>query len=370
MASLLLFLIILAVLVLSHEFGHFLVAKLFGVRVDEFGFGFPPKLFSFKKGETEYSLNLLPFGGFVKIFGEDKSEGDREAGRSFLHQSNSVQASIIVAGVLFNFLLAWALLSIGFMWGLSVPADWSEMGQGVEDPRLLITDVLEGSPADKAGIKVNDNIIYAVSKDSALQLPKVQEFVNFINEHSGEELIIGFQRDTGKGFGDTQVLMITPKEGLVPDRAAIGVGLDMIGILRLPVHKAIYVGAIATYRLTVNTIYGLYSFASGFIFDGTSSFESVSGPVGLIGMVGETASMGFSYLLSLVALISINLGVLNIVPFPALDGGRLLFIIIGAIKKKPIRAEIQNYINIFGFAFLLLLMFMITWSDLAKVVAK
>ena len=146
----------------------------------------------------------------------------------------------------------------------------------------------------------------------------------------------------------------------------MGVGLDMIGVLQLPIHKAIYAGGVATYTLTINTFMGLYDFATGLFTGGTESLASVSGPIGLIGIVEQSASMGWVYLLSLIALISINLGVLNVMPFPALDGGRLLFIIIGAIKRKPVKQEIQSYVNLAGFAILLLLMLVITWSDVAK----
>ena len=366
MLSVLIFFVILAVLVLSHEFGHFLVAKFFGIRVDEFGFGFPPKLFSFKKRETEYSFNLLPFGGFVRIFGETLHEGEKDASRSFSHKSNWIQASVILAGVTFNFLLAWILLSAGFVKGLPVPTGWSPLGPTIENSRLLITDVMKDSPAEKAGIKTNDNIIYLVAKDSALQSPTVEELVNYIGVHGGEEIMVGYKRDSGTGFGDVQILKVIPKEGFVPGHAVMGVGLDMIGVLRIPIPKAIYSGAGATYTQTIITFMGLYDFATGLFTGGTESLASVSGPIGLIGIVEQSASMGWVYLLSLIALISINLGVLNVMPFPALDGGRLLFIIIGAIKRKPVKQEIQSYVNLAGFAILLLLMLVITWSDVAK----
>src|SRR5882757_7922376 len=150
------FILILVVLIIVHEFGHFIVAKLFKIRVDEFGIFFPPRLFAIKRGETEYSFNSLPLGGFVKIFGENYDEGHGNA-RSFVSKPRYVQAAVIVAGIVFNLIFAWLVLSAGYMAGLPTPVDHQGFG-AVQNVEVLVTGVLPGSPAEKAGLVAGDKI--------------------------------------------------------------------------------------------------------------------------------------------------------------------------------------------------------------------
>ncbi|MDO8510042.1 MAG: RIP metalloprotease RseP [bacterium] len=366
--SIILFIIILAVLIFVHELGHFIVAKRSGIRVDEFGLGFPPRLWSKKRGETTYSINAIPFGGFVKIFGEnpdDESIGGPDSKRSFVNKPRSIQAAVLAAGVFFNFVFAWLLISIGFMFGLPTPADYGG-SVPVQDAKLIVTSVSSESPASEVGLQPGDRILFVESskgslQDETLTVPNVQEL---IAESVNEEITLLYRRGN-----ENQLVRIEPEVGIVEGRAAIGVGMDRIGILKLPAHKAIWSGAVATVNLTKAISVGLADFFTG-LFRGTSSIGQVTGPVGIVGLVGQVSELGFIYILSFTAFISINLAVINLIPFPALDGGRLLFVLIEAIKGSPINPKIANILNGVGFALLIILMLLVTYNDILKLITN
>ncbi len=361
--SIFLFIIILAVLILVHEFGHFIAAKRAGVRVDEFGIGFPPRIFSKKYGETIYSLNLFPIGGFVKIFGENPDEesiNGHDSKRSFVHKSKWIQAWIISAGIIFNIILAWMLISAGFMFGLPYSADDTKYGTRVEGASLNITQVLPKSPAELAGLKGGDKIVALYAGGDSLEKPEVDSTQKFIASH--DELKFAYMRE-----GEIKTTIIQTKVGIISDRRAIGIYMDMTGKLKLPVHEALYVGLTTTAILTWATTIGILDFFKN-IFTGQADFSAVSGPVGIVGIVGDASALGFVYLLTLTALISINLAIINLLPFPALDGGRLLFIIIEAIKGSPIKPVVANTVNGIGFLLLILLMVVVTYSDIIKMI--
>lgn len=366
--SALLFFIVLAILVLSHEFGHFLMAKLSGIRVDEFGFGFPPRLFSFKKGETTYSFNLIPFGGFVNILGENFTEEfvalpDSEKKRALSSKPRSIQALVMVGGVLFNFLLAWFLLSVGLMSGIPVSAG-SFSKDDLGEAKLTILQVLPGKPADLAGIKVGDEITFIAMGDKLLQGEYLQakNVQELISGSAGEEIFFGLKSKEG----DPKPIPLTAEKGIIGDKYAIGISMDNVATAQLPFYKAIYEGAILTADMIYEMAVGLSNFVRG-IFLGTSSMANISGPVGIAGIVFGAYEMGFVHLLSMIALISINLGVLNLVPFPALDGGRLFFLLIEAIMRRPMKPALANGMNIVGFVLLLFMMAVVTYGDIFKI---
>ncbi len=361
--NILLFLLILLVLVLVHEFGHFIVAKVAKIRVDEFAFGFPPRLFSIKKGETRYSFNLLPIGGYVKIYGEDPNDVDARAHdkkRSFVGQHRLIQAAVIVAGVFMNIVLAWVFLSATFMVGTPASPE-DPYGAYVKDVRLTVLEVRPDTPAATSGLRSGDVIVQITDGEAAPLIPTSPEAVqNFIGPREGMGISVSYLRG-----GDLETLTVTPVAGIVPDRAAIGIAMDMYGTLRLPPHLAFWEGAKRTYEFTLLTATGIWDFLSG-IFTGRGDFAQVTGPVGIVKAVGVAADSGIANLLFFTALISINLAIINLIPFPALDGGRLLFVIIEGITRRPIPAKFQNRANVVGFAFLMLLMIAVTWSDIAK----
>lgn len=361
--SIALFLVVLIILILVHEFGHFIVAKRCGVRVDEFGIGFPPKLFGKKIGETEYTINALPFGGFVKIFGENAEEGSREgleAERSLIRKSKLIQGAVIVAGVFFNILLGWFLFSLGFMIGLPLPVSEAPLGAEVQNVSLLVTGTESSSPAEEAGLKAGDTILTLQSGENELSAITVADVQSFIGSHANEEIIIGFRRGEEE-FTKTLI----PKEGIIPDRAAIGVSMDLVGTVKLQIHRAIWEGGKLTVAMTGAII---VSFANLIVdaLSGAADLSGIAGPVGIVGLVGQAAEFGFVYLLSFVAVISINLAVLNLIPFPALDGGRLLFLFIEWIRGVPMNPRIVQWTHTAGFFLLIFLLLLITWSDVVK----
>lgn len=366
--SIVIFIVILLVLVLVHEAGHFFTAKKFGIRVDEFGFGFPPKLFSFKKGETEYSLNLLPIGGFVKIYGEnpdDENTNGAESSRSLVNKPRWQQALVLLGGVIANFLLAWLLFSVGFMSGLPTSVGSERAGTKLEDINLVVVSVLPKSPADNAGLKSGDKIVYMGGEDIKGSLKDYisPELVkNLIVGANGKEITVGYLR--GKNTEMSTVKM-TPVVNAIDGKPAIGISMDMIGTAKLSFFTAFFEGMKLNWQMTEGTVVGLYTLIAE-AMQGKGSMASISGPVGMVGIVGEAYQFGFVYLLSFAALISINLAVINLLPFPALDGGRLLFLLIEKIKGSKLNPKIANTANVVGFGLLILLMVVITYHDIVK----
>jgi regulator of sigma E protease len=364
--SILLFIIILAVLILVHEFGHFIVAKKFGIRVDEFGIGFPPKLYGKKLGETEYTINLLPFGGFVKIFGENPDEESThgpDRARSFVHKPKYVQAAVLVAGVFFNLLLAWILISVGFMAGLPTSSQSVQMRQTIQDSRLVVTEVLKNSPAEKSGIVSGDKILALSSGESSLTEVSPETFQAFVGSHSSETIQVHLVRK-----GDEKIIAVTPAQGVLEGKPAVGIAMDMIGVVRLPLNLALVEGGKLALKYTGETFKGLYVLFHDAIL-GKADMSAVSGPVGIVSMVGNASHLGFVYLLTLTALISINLAVINVLPIPALDGGRLFFLLLEVIKRSPIKPKIANTAHAVGFVALILLILVITFHDVMKLVS-
>ena len=375
--SILIFIIILLVLVLVHESGHFFTAKSFKIRVDEFGFGFPPKLWSFKKGETEYSINALPFGGFVKIFGEDMDEGDMlevgfldkketpekvDIARSLVSKPKWQQALVMFAGIFANFLLGWVLLSFGFMSGLPTSVGSEPTGYTLQNVHLTVVSVSPKSPAEISGLKTGDKIISLVSgKDS---VPKINPdtLKSFVVSHPNNEIDIGYTR--GK---DTNIYTakMTPKKETTNGEPIIGIAMDEIGVAKLPVLRAFWEGMKLDIFVVKETVTGFYSLIANSI-KGKGSFSDVTGPVGMVSIVGDASKFGLAYLLSFMALISVNLAIINLIPFPALDGGRLLFLLIEKIKGSRINPKFVNTTNTVGFAILILLMLLVTYHDVVK----
>lgn len=362
------FLVVLVVLILVHEFGHFIVAKKSGARVDEFGVGFPPKLFGVKKGETEYSVNALPFGGFVKIHGENyEEESMREPDneRSFMNLSKPKQAAIISAGVFFNLLLAWFLLSIGFISGLPMPIASAPAQATVENSRVTILAVDDGSVAEEAGLMPGDRIQSLSAHDgeilSPVTIPDVQEF---ISAHGGEEISLVY---TTRG-GEEASVSVVPSSEEEGKRAVIGVALDRIGTVKLAPHRAVIEAGVMTVVLTGAVVSALFNLITQALI-GTADLSSIAGPVGIVALVGDAAELGFVYLIGFTAFISINLAVINLFPFPALDGGRLLFLAIEVLKGSPINPRIVSIAHTAGFAILILLILVITYNDIIRLLS-
>lgn len=359
------FIVLLAVLVFVHELGHFIVAKLSGIRVDEFALGFPPRIFKWKKGETTYALNLVPFGGYVKIFGEDPSEesiSGPDSKRSFVNKPKYIQAAVLAAGVSFNILFAWLLISFGFMYGLPAsPLDYPHYQ--FQNAYVTITDVKADSPASRGGLKAGDKIISLASDagaQSSLNVKSPEDVRAFIAKNGDNQVYINVLRGE-----QTMPVFVKPVKGLVGTTTAIGIGMDTIGVLKLPFFAAFAEGARRSAELVLQIVVSLAQFFGSAVI-GHAALSEVTGPIGIASLVGDATRLGFIYLLTFTAFISLNLAVINLIPFPALDGGRILFVIIEAITRRPINPKIANMLNIIGFCLLIGLMLLITYNDITR----
>jgi len=360
--AIIIFIIILGILIFVHELGHFSVAKKSGIRVDEFAVGFPPKIFSFMKNGTKYALNLIPFGGYVRIFGENPDEEslDPEARDSFVNKPKIVQIAVLGAGVTFNIIFAWILISISLMSGFpSMVTD--ENRDRVESANVVVTGVEKDSPAEGAGIQPGD-IISAISsiENTTSEKITVDEVSSFIKDNGEEQITMSVLRGE-----ENLEIALQPTSGILSDRKAIGITMDLIGTMKLGFFESIIQGAIMSGQMIKDIAFGLVIFI-GQAITINADLSQVAGPVGIVGLVGDASNFGFVYLLGFTAFISLNLAVLNLLPFPALDGGRILFVIIEGIMGRRINPKVANTVNAAGFLILITLMIVITVSDIWK----
>jgi regulator of sigma E protease len=364
------FVIILAILVFVHEFGHFIVAKKSGMQVEEFGFGFPPRIAGMQKiagkwkilgagnknidpGTTVYSINWIPLGGFVRILGEN-NEDENHPG-SFINKGFWPRFFTLIAGVLMNVILAWVILSIGFIIGLPVAVDSATdipAHTTFSQPQTAILDVEPGSAADKAGVEPNDILLSL----NGQYFQAVADIQNYVKNHEGQPVIFQVQR----GKQDLN-LTVTPSPNPPAGQGPTGIELSLVGRLSYPWYSAIWEGA-------KSTISGIGEIFSGFyeLFKTHAGFSALGGPVKIAQLTGQVEGLGFVYLLQFMAFLSLNLAVLNIIPFPALDGGRILFLLIEKIRRKRNNQKIEQIVNTAGFVFLLLLMVAVTVNDIIR----
>lgn len=350
------FLLVLAVLIFVHELGHFLAAKLSGIRVDEFSIGFPPRIFSWQGKSTKYSIGMIPFGGYVKIYGENPDEKITNAPdsyRAFSSKPRFIQAIVLLAGVVFNWIFAWFLISLIFIIGANkLPVDIAIPAENIKDHKLLVVEVVPNSPAALAGIPAESEI--QGFKDNGVFVPvsDIDAFRGYTNTHDVVTIV------TKEGE-----YTITPQDGV--NGKTIGVQLTTTGTVQMPWYKAIWFGLKATASITWMMISQLWQLLSQAI-QGNGNWDQVSGPVGIAKVLGDGAREGFGILAMFTAFISINLAIINLIPIPALDGGRLLFVLVESIIRRPISAVIQNRANLIGFALLMLLMLVVTVKDVMK----
>lgn len=343
--TLLAFVIILGLLIFVHELGHFLTAKTAGVKVEEFAFGFPPRVICVKRGETKYCINAIPFGGYVKMLGED---GAADSPRSFSHKKPSRRFIISVAGVLMNFVLAGVLFSIGYMIGMSPirldPADLN----GKATNEVIISQVFDGSAAQRAGLAAGDQIIGFES---------AEELSRFTKENVGKKVDFETRRS-----GGTIPLSIQLSED---KNSPLGVGVGTATLVKLSFFKAIYFGFKDMILTTGYILALLWNLIVG-LFRERKVAGGVAGPVGIFNITGEAVKLGIVYLVQLAGLLSINLGLVNILPFPALDGGRAILILAeGIARRKVIKEEIESILHTVGFAILIILISAITIKEIA-----
>lgn len=364
-SAVLLFILILLVLVVVHEFGHFIVAKLVGMRVDEFAFGFPPKLFGKKIGETLYAVNSIPLGGYVSIFGENGSEEDKKAHgalhhpRAFGNRPWWAQLLVLVAGVTMNMVLA-LFIFIAISYGeVKISADDSVYGSRVKNIEMIVTEVSKDSPALKAGILPGSTIHKVTSAGLVAPLTTATSLIAFIGAHQNTPFTISYSTPTGQ----LQSTTIAAVYGIIPDKKALGIALDQIGTVQTTIPEAFTLGYERTLNITELTFDGLKGVLSS-AFNGKNVLSSLSGPVGIAKIVGETSEYGYAAILTLIAALSINLAIFNILPLPALDGGRFVVVLIETAIRKKVPFKYYSWVNVVGFGFLLLLLIVVTVNDI------
>ncbi len=368
--TILIFIIILGILVFVHEFGHFVVAKKSGMQVEEFGFGFPPRIFGFQRIEgkwkivglrnkqidpskTVYSINYIPLGGFVRILGEN-NDNENHPG-SFINKGFWPRFFTLVAGVVMNVILAWVIFSAGYTIGLPVAIDSLAdvpAHATLTHPQTAILDVTKNLPADKAGIKPNDIILSLDGKS----FNSVDDFQKYIQTHEGLNITFEVQRGA-----EHLSIPVTPNVNPPAGQGATGISISLLGRLKYPWYLAIWQGAAATLSGIASIVYGLYS-----LFSQHMGFSSLGGPVQIAKLTGQVAGLGFVFLMQFTAFLSLNLAVLNILPFPALDGGRVIFLLIETVRRKRNNQKVEQIVNTAGFVFLILLMIAVTVHDIIR----
>ncbi|OGC54197.1 hypothetical protein A2797_00210 [candidate division WWE3 bacterium RIFCSPHIGHO2_01_FULL_48_15] len=343
--SLLRFLILLSVLIFVHEGGHFLFAKKFGVKVEEFGFGLPPRLWGKKIKDTIYSLNLLPLGGFVRLKGEEQAEalGLGQVG-SFAIQSKWKRAVIIAAGAFGNFLLAWLLFSALLVIGNPVPAG-----------KVAIGAVAQNSPAAQIGLDPGDFIL----SFNGEKVETAGELVGLTNQNIGKLVVFEIEED-----GQVRLAAAIPRENPPEGEGRLGIQITTaIGEEKFPLWQVPFIGLQRTVEALGAMVVGLGQ-AIADLFAGKE--VAVGGPVAIYALTESVANGGFKIFLQFVALLSLNLVVVNLLPIPALDGGRILFIGIEAIRRKKLSPRTEHLVNSIGFAFLLALIVLISIRDIGR----
>lgn len=368
--TIIIFLLILGLLVFVHELGHFLVARRFGVKAEEFGFGFPPRAAGIYRDEagkwqktrgsqpisapgTIYSLNWLPLGGFVRIKGENGDSADQD---SFMSKAAWKRALILVAGVTMNFILAAFLLAGGFLFGLPQSLDTVDPRAMVRDRRIQVVEVIADSPAATAGLLSGD-IIRSIDGQS---FNTYQELQDYVGEKAGQALRYDILRET-----DALTLTVTPDIRPETGRGGAGVAVWEVGLVRYPVHLAVIKGFESAVELT-SAILSAFGSLIADLVRGRGMTADLAGPVGIAVLTGQVAKQGFAYLLQFAAALSINLAIINVLPFPALDGGRLLFLGIEKLRRRPIEREREALIHNIGFALLMLLVLFVTVRDVSR----
>jgi len=348
----------LIALIILHELGHFLIAKRFGVKVEEFGIGLPPRIFGKKIGETIYSLNLLPFGAFVKLYGEQEGI---ESYRSFSQKPIWQRTLIVLGGVVSFWIVSAILLSI--VMALGAPTAISDEEENLKDPRVQIVAIVPNSPAEKAGIRPGDTIASLKLKiqNEKLKITKVREVQDFTDAHKGEEIVLTIER--GREVFETSLV---PRVSPPPGEGAMGVGLARTAIKSYPWYIAPWHGIAATVNLTIAIIKG-WTLALVNLFQGLPTGAQLMGPVGIFSLFAQVGELGASYFLQFIAIISLHLALINILPIPVLDGGKLLFLGIEKIRKKPISQKTEQNITAFFFVLLIALMIWATIKDIMRI---
>lgn len=364
--SIIIFFLVLIVLVMIHEFGHYAAAKMCGMRVEEFAFGFPPKVWGKKIGETEYNFNLLPIGGYVKITGESFDPEEREKNKNdkkaFQNKSKLAQLFVLSAGIIMNLILAFALLFFVNIGERYINVNDTVYSSYVKNPKVIITGVMPNSPAETAGLEANDEVLEFKTKTSFADMKSATSVIEFVKKNNDVDIIIVFKKEK---TGEIVTSIVRAVYGVSNDKKSVGMGVAYAEKLSLSPVQSFSKSVSDTYEYTKMTVLAMTDLFKK-LFTGENVLSSLSGPVGIAKKIGEESAAGFQNLAFFVALLSINLAVFNALPLPALDGGRFLFVIYEAISRRKININFQYYTNLIGFLFLIGLMITVTFFDIFK----
>ena len=352
--TIIIFILTLSILVLVHELGHFLMAKKMGVKVEEFGIGLPPKLFGIKKGETLYSVNLLPIGGFVKLFGEEYGETAKgNKNRTFVNKKPWQKTLIVLGGVLGNFLLGWFIFSYLVTQGIPVPTN-----------NVIVEKVTKNSPASMAGLKEKDVITKLIYNNKSINLTSANTLIEETKKSAGKKIKLFVQRNQQQLTIDL-VPRVNPPKGEGP----LGIAITSFIEKKYPWYTAPYYGLIEAFSITSKISSELGKMLFNLITFQKQNVD-VAGPIGIANLAGQAVKFGRNAFLEFLALLSLNLAIINILPFPALDGGRLVFVLYEGFTKKKPNKDFEKYTNLIGFVVLLSLAALITVNDVIKLFRK
>jgi regulator of sigma E protease len=341
------FLLVLSVLVLVHEGGHFLIAKKAGIKVEEFGFGYPPRLWAKKVGETEYSVNLLPLGGFVRLYGED--DLTTHAQHSFWAQSKRARAGVVVAGVVMNFLLAILVFTLVY----------SITGLPFESDRVKIVGVVPNSPADRVGLKTGQ-VIQALN---GITVKNTTDFINLTRKNLGQPIMLRI---------DGQEVEITPRQETPPGEGPLGVVISQTEMKHYPFYQMVPLGVIEGFKEAIKWGRLILGSLAKMLFELITLGrvpQDVAGPLGILQITSGVAKTGLLSVLQFVGILSVNLAVINVLPFPALDGGRLIFLFYELITRRRPRPGVERWVNTAGMATLLFLILLVTIGDISRLLS-
>lgn len=346
--TIILFIIVLLVTVLVHEWGHFIAAKKSGMLVEEFGFGMFTRLYSWKRDETTYSINAFPIGGFVKIAGENGVDDNKPHDRQFESKPWWKQSIVLVAGVVCNILLAIVLFTISYSLGTPTLSDSGT-------PTVL--HVTKGSPVDQAGIQVGDTITRISKYDTALPSIDTASLKKAISD-STDPLIITFVHNK---VSSTVTVVPKKQDGVT----ALGIGVEKVILEHTSIPRAFVQALEQTGRITKSIFQTVGSLLASLVVP-SGEKQSLIGPIGLATEIKNASAIGFGYLLSFTAMISINLAVINILPFPALDGGRLIIVLLERITRRKFSKHVVGWIHASGFILLIGLMIFLSVGDIGR----
>lgn len=354
--TIIVFLLILSVLVLVHELGHFLVAKKAGIVVEEFGLGYPPRMLAKKIGNTVYSINWVLFGGFVRLYGEEleetRSRPKFSLGNAFWAKSKKARMSVIVAGVLANFILAIVCFSVVYSFA-GIPTKTNE---------VKIVGLIEGAPGVQSGLLEGDIVL----RVNNVKIENVDQFIELINQEKGREIMVEAKREGEKLF-----LFAIPREEPPEREGPLGIIISDMEMKKYPLWQMPFYGTIEGFKEAFAwiglVVGGLGKMLGDLITKGQIPRE-IAGPVGILQITSGVARSGILIILQFIGVLSVNLAVINILPFPALDGGRLIFIGYELVTRKKPKPQIEHWVNFIGMSVLIFLIILVTANDVARLI--